>query len=181
MTQLRQIDEGLAKLDEDSYRLSWSDNPSDRDRYLDFSRSQAWGFLAQAYAHSDSLQKAKEYLALFDNSGYGKTFMGRRMIAPTQVALGMYDEALRTYDEIERRMAGDTLNKDYATILRSRAIAARTKGHIAEALECGFRSYSTFAAAFKLFNGQTVTSWIRCQAPDSQPKRPGAIMPSASF
>ena len=120
---------------EDSYRLSWSDNPSDRDRYLDFSRSQAWGFLAQAYAHSDSPQKAKEYLALFDNSGYGKTFMGRRMIAPTQVALGMYDEALRTYDEIERRMAGDTLNNDYATILRSRAIAARTKGHIAEALD----------------------------------------------
>ena len=120
---------------EDSYRLSWSDNPSDRDRYLDFSRSQAWGFLAQAYAHSDSLQKAKEYLALFDNSGYGKTFMGRRMIAPTQVALGMYDEALRTYDEIERRMAGDTLNKDYATILRHRAIAARAKGHIAEALD----------------------------------------------
>ena len=120
---------------EDSYRLSWSDNPSDRDRYLDFSRSQAWGFLAQAYAHSDSLQKAKEYLALFDNSGYGKTFMARRMIAPTQVALGMYDEALTTYDEIERRMAGDTLNKDYATILRSRAIAARAKGHIAEALD----------------------------------------------
>ena len=120
---------------EDSYRLSWSDNPSDRDRYLDFSRAQAWGFLAQAYAHSDSLQKAKEYLALFDNSGYGKTFMARRMIAPTQVALGMYDEALRTYDEIERRMAGDTLNKDYATILSYRAIAARAKGHIAEALD----------------------------------------------
>ena len=120
---------------EDSYRLSWSDNPSDRDRYLDFSRAQAWGFLAHAYAHSDSPQKAKEYLALFDNSGYGKTFMARRMIAPTQVALGMYDEALTTYDEIERRMAGDTLNKDYATILRHRAIAARAKGHIAEALD----------------------------------------------
>ena len=120
---------------EDSYRLSWSDNPSDRDRYLDFSRAQAWGFLAHAYAHSDSPQKAKEYLALFDNSGYGKTFMARRMIAPTQMALGMYDEALTTYDEIERRMAGDTLNNDYATILRSRAIAARTKGHIAEALD----------------------------------------------
>ena len=29
---------------EDSYRLSWSDHPNDRDRYLDFSRAQAWGF-----------------------------------------------------------------------------------------------------------------------------------------
>ena len=36
---------------EDSYRLSWSDNPSDRDRYLDFSRAQAWGFMAHAYTH----------------------------------------------------------------------------------------------------------------------------------
>ena len=120
---------------EDSYRLSWSDHPNDRDRYLDFSRAQAWGFLAQAHAYNSTLQKAKEYLALFDNSGYGKTFMGRRMIAPTQIALGMYDEALTTYDEVERRMAGDTLNEDYAIILHSRAIAARAKGRTAEALD----------------------------------------------
>ena len=120
---------------EDSYRLSWSDNPSDRDRYLDFSRAQAWGFMAQAYAHNSTLQKAKEYLTLFDNSGYGKTFMARRMIAPAQIALGMYDEALTTYDEVERRMADDTLNDDYAIILRARAIAARAKGHTAEALD----------------------------------------------
>ena len=131
---------------EDSYRLSWSDNPSDRDRYLDFSRAQAWGFMATAYSHSltpdpsprgegSNYQKAREYLALFDQSGYGKTFAARRFIAPTQMALGMYDEALATYDEVERRMAGDTLNDDYAVILRSRATAARAKGNIAEALD----------------------------------------------
>lgn len=120
---------------EDSYRLSWSDHPNDRDRYLDFSRAQAWGFIAQAYAHNSTFEKAKEYLALFDQSGYGNTFAARRMIAPTQMALGMYDEALATYDEVERRMAGDTLNDDYAIILRSRAIAARAKGHTAEAFD----------------------------------------------
>ena len=149
---------------EDSYRLSWSDNPNDRDRYLDFSRAQAWAFMAQAYAMlneecrtesvefataqpstsaenskrytlNSTLQKAREYLALFDQSQYGKTFMARRMIAPTQMALGMYDEALATYDEVERRMAGDTLNDDYAVILRSRATVALSKGHTAEALD----------------------------------------------
>ena len=128
---------------EDSYRLSWSDNPSDRDRYLDFSRAQAWGFMAEAYSHTQNppngeessyLSLAKKYLSLFDNSGYGKTFAARRFIAPTQMALGMYDEALVTYDELERRMVGDTLNEDYAIILRSRAIAARDKGNFAEAL-----------------------------------------------
>lgn len=128
---------------EDSYRLSWNDNPSERDRYLDFSRAQAWGFMAIAYSHTQNppkgeesryLSLAKKYLSLFDNSGYGKTFSARRMIAPSQMALGMYDEALVTYDELERRMAGDTLNEDYAIILRSRAIVARDKGNFAEAL-----------------------------------------------
>lgn len=120
---------------EDSYRLSWSDNPSDRDRYLDFSRAQAWGFMAQAYAYTHMPQKAREYLALFDQSDYGRTFSARRLIAPTQIALGMYDEALATYTELERRMAADTLNDDYAIILRSRATVARAQGHIAEALD----------------------------------------------
>ena len=127
---------------EDSYRLAWKDNPGERDRYLDFSRAQAWGFMAIAYSHTQNppkgqesryLSLAKKYLALFDNSGYGKTFAARRMISPAQMALGMYDEALATYDELEHRMGSDTLNENYAIILRSRAIAAREKRNFAEA------------------------------------------------
>ena len=120
---------------EDSYRLSWSDHPNDRDRYLDFSRAQANGFMAEANAMINEKAKAKEHLARFDQSDYGKTFTARRMIAPTQMALGMYDEALDTYAEIARRMAADTLNDDYAVILRSRAIAAHTKNHYVEAYD----------------------------------------------
>ena len=120
---------------EDSYRLSWSDHPNDRDRYLDFSRAQANGFMAEANAMINEKAKAKEHLACFDQSDYGKTFMARRMIAPTQMALRMYDEALATYAEIARRMAGDTLNEDYAIILRSCAIAAREKKNFAEAYD----------------------------------------------
>ena len=120
---------------EDSYRLSWSNHPNDRDRYLDFSRAQAWGFMAAAYAMINDKGKAKDYLTLFEQSGYGKTFAARRFIAHTQMALGMYDEALATYDEQERRMDSDTLNENYAVILRSRAIAARAKGSIAEAYD----------------------------------------------
>ena len=120
---------------EDSYRLSWSDHPNDRDRYLDFSRAQANGFMAEANAMINEKAKAKEHLARFDQSDYGKTFTARRMIAPTQMTLGMYDEALATYAELERRMAADTLNDDYAIILRSRAIAAHTKNHYVEAYD----------------------------------------------
>ena len=124
---------------EDSYRLSWSDNPNDRDRYLDFSHAQTWGFMAQAYAKLDSLEKARKYLALFDGTTYSKSFAARRFIAPTQIELGMYDDAIATYTEMERRMAADTINDDYAQVLRARAIALRAKGHTAEALDYHMR------------------------------------------
>ena len=118
---------------EDSYRLSWSDKPADRDRYIDFSRAQANGFLAGAYAMTGDAIHARECLARFDQSGYGHSFSARRMIIPTQMALGMYDEAMATCDEIVYRMGNDTVNDDYAVILRDRAIVARAKGHLAEA------------------------------------------------
>ena len=118
---------------EDSYRLSWSDKPADRDRYIDFSRAQANGFLAGAYAMTGDVAHAREYLARFDQSGYGHSFGARRMIIPTQMALGMYDEAMVTCDEMVYRMGNDTVNDDYAVILRDRAVVARAKGHVDEA------------------------------------------------
>ena len=117
---------------EDSYRLSWSDNPNDRDRYLDFSRAQAWIFMASALANMGK-PEARDYLALANQTGYGKSFSARRMMAPAQMALGMYDEAMSTYNEVERRMGDDTLNVDYGTILRSKAVVARSKGQMNEA------------------------------------------------
>ena len=120
---------------EDSYRLSWSDKPTDRDRYIDFSRAQANGFLAGAYAMTGDIAHAREYLARFDQSGYGHSFSARRMIIPAQMALGMYDEAMVTSDEIVRRMGSDTINDDYAVILRDRAIVARAKGRLVEAYD----------------------------------------------
>lgn len=120
---------------EDSYRLSWSDSPADRDRYIDFSRAQANGFLAGAYAMTGDIAHAREYLARFDQSGYGHSFSARRMIIPTQMALGMYDEAMATSDEIAYRMGYDTINADYTVILRDRAIVARAKGRLVEAYD----------------------------------------------
>ena len=124
LDRLNHYEQHAKEYKEDSYRLSWSDSPSDRDRYLDFSYAQAWGFLAGAYAMTGDTTKAHEYLTLFNQSDYGKTFASRRMIIPTQMALGMYDEAMVTSDEMVRRMAGDTLNEDYAVILRNRAVVA---------------------------------------------------------
>ena len=135
LDRLDHYEQHAADYAEDSYRLSWSDKPADRDRYIDFSRAQANGFLAGAYAMTGDAVHAREYLARFDQSGYGHSFSARRMIIPTQMALGMYDEAMATSDEVAYRMDSDTVNADYAMILRNRAIVARAKGHIAEAYD----------------------------------------------
>ena len=56
----------------------------------------------------------------------------------------------------------------FERLYRESVVAKRTFTAQQLAHECGFRSYSTFAAAFKQFKGLTVTSWMRCQMPDSQ-------------
>ena len=135
LDRLDHYEQHAADYAEDSYRLSWSDSPADRDRYIDFSRAQANGFLAGAYAMTGDEAHARECLARFNQSGYGPSFSARRMIIPAQMALGMYDEAMATSDEIVYRMGSDTINDDYAVILRDRAIVARAKGRLAEAYD----------------------------------------------
>ena len=133
LDRLEHYEQHASAYAEDSYRLSWSDSPADRDRYIDFSRAQANGFLAGAYAMTGDAAHARECLACFDQSGYGHSFSARRMIIPAQMALGMYDEAMATSDEVVYRMGRDTINDDYAVILRDRAVVARAKGHVDEA------------------------------------------------
>ena len=133
LDRLEHYEQHASAYAEDSYRLSWSDSPADRDRYIDFSRAQANGFLAGSYAMTGDTPHARECLACFDQSGYGHSLGGRRMIIPAQMALGMYDEAMATSDEVAYRMGRDTINDDYAVILRDRAVVARAKGHVDEA------------------------------------------------
>ena len=135
LDRLEHYEQHAADYAEDSYRLSWSDNPTDRDRYIDFSRAQANGFLAGAYAMTGDANHARECLARFYQSGYSHSLSARRMIIPAQMALGMYDEAMATSDEVLSRMGSDTINDDYAVILRNRAIVARAKGRLAEACD----------------------------------------------
>ena len=104
-----------------------------RSRYIDFYRSQAWSYLAYAYAWENNQRQARRYLDLFLQSYYGQTLNGRESSAAIFALLGDYDRMLSIYDEWEREMGGDTVNANYATILRNRAAAAKTKGHTTEA------------------------------------------------
>lgn len=105
-----------------------------RPNYIAFYRAQAWVFLAAAYAHLDMPQKAHEYLTLAEQSDYGQTLSGKKMIAPTLLYLGDYSKMEAIYQELEAvfEERGDTLTLDYAQLLLDRAKAAESQGRLAE-------------------------------------------------
>lgn len=110
--------------------------PADEDRagYIAFYRAQAWTYLAAAYAHMNAPQKAREYLTLAEQSDFGRTLSGKKMMAPTLCMLGEYDKMEAIYHELATttRQHGDTLTLDYAQLLLDRAKAASQQGRLAE-------------------------------------------------
>lgn len=112
---------------DNSYRMPKSEIQI--EKYCDFYTAQAQGFIARAYAELGEMDSARRYLDVFEQSDFGKMLGGRRMIASTWCILGEYDKMLATYDETVLRMGDDTLNAEYAEILRGRALAAETAGN----------------------------------------------------
>ena len=86
----------------DDYRDGTYREPSDEDRqgYIDFYRAQAYMFLAEAYARTTAIDSAKHYLALFEQSDYGQTLDGRKMIAPTWYLLGETQKLEAMYEDL---------------------------------------------------------------------------------
>ena len=108
--------------------------------YCGFYRSQAYVFLAQAYASKslelrvESLEfaaakkQARHYCDLFEQTPFGQTLNGRSAISETWRLLGDFDKMLATYDEIDRVAGDDTLSTNYIRQLRGRAEAAAARG-----------------------------------------------------
>ena len=122
-----------------------SREPSDDERpyYIDFYRGKAYAYMAAAYSSVefrvdslewvDARQKAREYLALYDQTAAGQSITGRFMIASTLGKLGAHDRVLAICDEVEQHLGADTLNDNFAFILQARAEAAEAKGLHAQA------------------------------------------------
>ena len=121
---------------EDSFRLPPDSKGGNRARYCRFYRAQAQAYLARAYARITPPDRAKasEYTRLFEASELGHTFSGRKTIAPAWKALGEWDKLLSLDAELERRMGGDSLNREYANILKDRSDAAKARGNYWQAL-----------------------------------------------
>ncbi len=116
---------------DNSYRLPKTLNQT--EKYCSFCTSQAQGFLVNAYAELGSHDSARYYLSLFEQSDFGNTLGGRRMIAPALCLLGDYGKMLAIYDEEEKRLGDDTINAEYAVMLRGRALATQAAGNSRQA------------------------------------------------
>ena len=136
--------------DDGSFRM-----PPDEEKrlgYCEFYISQAYSYLTIAYGDMSSqptdnstphssfnihhssqptkfLDSSRYYLSLFENTDYAKTFNGRMMLSSAYLRLGQYGKVLPIYDEVEARMGDDTVNGNYATNLKGRAIIAEAMGN----------------------------------------------------
>lgn len=109
--------------------------PSDekRPQYIDFYRGKAYGYMAKSYASLNDNEKAKKYIALFEQTFASQSLTSRFMIAPVLGKMGEYACMLAIYDEMEQRLGNDTLNEYYAEILQERAKAAEAQKRFADA------------------------------------------------
>ena len=109
--------------------------PSDekRPQYIDFYRGKAYGYMAKSYASLNESDKAKKYIALFDQTFASQSLTSRFMIASTLGKIGDYNRMLAIYDEMEQRLGNDTLNEYYAEILKERAKTAEAQNRFADA------------------------------------------------
>ncbi len=127
---------------EDSYRLV--NVKADRDRYVDFCRAQAYGYLVLAYAKLGNRKQAYMYLNHFDATQYGTTLSAHKMISPAYLLLGEYDKWMSTYEATITQMGADTINGSYLGMLRGRAVMAEARGQLVESNDY-WRRYATLS------------------------------------
>lgn len=162
------------------YHDNSSREPSDAERpiYIDFYQGKAYAYMAAAYASikenaqskseaTTALQKARAFLALYEQTVAGRNNTGRFMIAPMLGKLGEYDRMVAIYDEME--WGDDTLTVNYAESLRGRAQAAAARGRHADAynLMCRY-SALTNQLNDSLLNGKAHLYAARFHAQEQQ-------------
>ena len=152
ITRLEDYEHSPEKYRDNSYREP--DGAVERADYIAFYRAQAHAFLAIAYARMGDIGNARRYCDLFEQSSTGKTPAGHRMIVEAWFRLGDYGKMLMAFDEIERAMAGDTVNVEYLHLLKYRAMMADDMGRQA----LSQRYWERYAALARKVNEYEMTS-----------------------
>ena len=141
-----------AEYADDSYRLPAS--MGRYESYCDFTESQIVGFLANAFAVMHEEDSCRYWLAQYEKTPYSRSDGGRRLIVPTWLSVGRYANVLAVCEKEERRMGADTVNDNYADVLRFRASVAEGREQLQEA--CGY--WRRYALLRNVLNDNLQTS-----------------------
>ncbi len=105
--------------------------PEALEDYCNNHIAQAYAFLAYAYASEGNrskdlirvkhIQQARKYVHLFENTKFGQTCTGRKLICSTWFKIGDYNKMETTYKEMIHKWGADTLQVAYAEILNQLA------------------------------------------------------------
>lgn len=120
--------------------------PPDKNKlhgYCDFYTTEAYAYIATAYAELGKLDSARHYLKLFKNGDYSRASSVNLMVASVYRCLGDYNTLLSVYEDVVADMGNDTLNSTYASMLYSHVLAAEARGNIGLANHYLHR-YNTF-------------------------------------
>lgn len=107
---------------DDSYRLPVASGRL--ESYCDFCDAQSYGFIVKGFAAEGTPDSARYWLNIYEQTPYGRSYGGRRMIMPALIALGQYEEVLAICANEERRIGTDTFTDNYTSLLRLRAMVA---------------------------------------------------------
>ena len=123
---------------DDSYREVTDEQ---RPGYIGFYRAKAYLYMAYAHASLNEKEKARHYLALYEQTDFAKTLNGREEIAPTWRMLGQYGKMEAACADVEAtlRQQGDTVNAQMAAVIHERAQAAKAQGRYAESVRLSER------------------------------------------
>jgi AraC-like DNA-binding protein len=104
--------------------------PSQVPDYCAFYRAQAYAFMACAHAITGNKQQARQCVNLFEQNEYSKSLNGRNMVVEAWYMLGDYSKVMDLYRDLQADSSPDTLNSDYARVLRCCAGTASALGDI---------------------------------------------------
>lgn len=124
---------------DDSYRLPVASGRL--NSYCDFCDAQSFGFIVKGFAAEGRLDSAQYWLNVYEQTPYGRSYGGRRMILPALIALGQYDEVLAICAAEEQRIGTDTFTAHYSSLLRFRAMVAEGQHRLQAANEL-WRQYA---------------------------------------
>ena len=122
----------------DKYPSAYSDweiptDTASRAEYIDFYRTQAYAFMAQAFAGQGDMTQARRYAAMFDATRSSSTLQQQSLMLPAWLAIGDFGRINAVIDRCTDAWGADTVTHNYAMMLYYKSQMAQRQGNHREA------------------------------------------------